>query len=76
MCSHTSKKRSKPLTKTFGTKPFHKSSYTILEGPLEKRHGEQVKTKINASQFKITLVSGWKSSTKGKKSTSTSGWRR
>jgi hypothetical protein len=29
MCPHSLKKRSKPFAKSFGTKWFHKSSYTI-----------------------------------------------
>jgi hypothetical protein len=40
-CAHIpQKKRSKPLAKSFGTKKIHKSSYTILEGPLEEKCGE------------------------------------
>jgi hypothetical protein len=46
MCPHTSKKRLKPLVKSFGTKQFHKSSYIIFEGPLKEKHGEQTKVEI------------------------------
>jgi hypothetical protein len=76
MCPHTLKKRSKPFVKSCRTKQYHKSSYTIPEGPLEERCGEEAKVHINASQFKITSISWWKSSTKRRKPTSTSGWKR
>jgi hypothetical protein len=45
MCPHTSKKRSKPFAKSFGTKQYHKSSYTILKGPPKEKRGEQNKYK-------------------------------
>ncbi len=76
MCPHTSKKRSKPLVKSFGTKQSRKSSYTILEGPMEERCDEWTKLETNVSQSKVTSISGWKSSTKEERSTSASGWRR
>jgi hypothetical protein len=40
MCPHISKKRSKPLAESYGTKKSHKNSYTILEGPLKERCDE------------------------------------
>jgi hypothetical protein len=43
MCPHISKKRSKPLPKSLGTKQSHKNSYTIPKGLLDKRHGERAK---------------------------------
>jgi hypothetical protein len=55
MCPHTFKK-SKSLTKSYGTKQYHKSSYTIHERPPNEKHGEHTTTKKNASQFKITCV--------------------
>lgn len=70
------KKEVEPTCRIIWDKIFWTSSYTILKGPLEKRHGEWTKAKINASWFKITFVLRWKSSTKEGKSTSTSGWRR
>jgi hypothetical protein len=51
------KKKSKPLAKSSKTKQFHKSSYTILEGLLDERHGERIKTKINACLFKTKSIS-------------------
>jgi hypothetical protein len=76
MCPHTLKKRLKPLAKSSKTKQSRRSSYTIFERPPEKRHGEQAKVEINVSRSKVTFVLGWKSSTKGAKSTSIGGWRR
>ncbi len=76
MCPHTTKKRSKPLAKSFRTKQSHKSSYTVFEGPLKERRGEWAKVETNASWFKVTFVIKWKSSTKGGRSTSASGWRK
>jgi hypothetical protein len=76
MCPHITKKRLKPLAKSLGAKQYHRSSYTIPKGPPKKKHGEQAKAKINASQYKITFISGWKSSMKGGRSISTSGWRK
>jgi hypothetical protein len=76
MCSHTLKKRSKPLIESFGIKQFHKSSYIIPKKPSEERCGEQAKVETNASWFKVTFVSRWESSTKGGKSTLVGGWRR
>jgi len=76
MCPHTLKKRLKPFVKSFGTKHSYKGSYTVFEGPPEERCGEWAKAKINASWSKVTFVSKWKSLMKGKKSTSTNGWRR
>ncbi len=70
------KKRSKPFIESFGTKQFCKSSYTISEGPRKERCGEWTKEKINASWSKITSISKWTSSMKGRKSTSINGWRR
>jgi hypothetical protein len=75
MCSRISKKLSKPLIKSLGIKQSHKSSYTILGGPLDERHGERVKAKINASLSKTRSIFGWKLSTKGGRSTSTEGWK-
>jgi hypothetical protein len=65
MCPHTLKFFLKPLAKSFGTKYFHKSSYTIFEGPPKERCGERTKTKINASQSKVTSISRWQSLMKG-----------
>jgi hypothetical protein len=65
MCPHTSKKRSKPFVKSSRTKQYHKNSYTIPERPPKERHSEKAKTETNASQFKVTSILGWKSSTKG-----------
>jgi hypothetical protein len=31
----------------------------------KKKHGERIREKINACQFKVTSISTWKSSTKG-----------
>jgi hypothetical protein len=76
MCPHILKKRLKPFVKSFGAKYFHKCSYNIPKGPPKERCGEQTKAETNVSRFKITSISRWKSSTKGKKSTSTNGWRR
>jgi hypothetical protein len=46
-CTHTSQKqiKTKPLLESSKTKQSCKSSYTILEGQLDERHGEYVKTK-------------------------------
>jgi hypothetical protein len=52
ICPHTSKKISKPLAKSFGTKQFHKSSYTIPKRLSNERCGECVKVEINAFQSK------------------------
>ncbi len=71
MCPHTSKERSKPLAESSRTKHFRKSSYTIPKGPPEEKHGEWTKASTNASWFRVTSILGWKSSTKGGKSTST-----
>jgi hypothetical protein len=73
MCPHTFKKNSKPLAKVIGTKQYRKSSYTILEGPLNERHNEHARMEINASRFKVTFVFGWKSSIKRGSLTSTNG---
>ncbi len=75
MHPHTLKKRSKRFTKSFQTKHFHKSSYTIPKMPL-KKNGEQAKAKINASWSKVTSILGWKSLIKVGISISTSEWRR
>jgi hypothetical protein len=49
MCPNTLKKRKlNPFAESFGTKQSCKSSYTILEGPLQKKCGEWTKAKINA----------------------------
>jgi hypothetical protein len=45
MCLHISKKSSTPLTESSWTKQFHKSSYTILKGPLDEKRGKCVKVK-------------------------------
>jgi len=42
-------KNSKSLTKSYGTKQYHKNSYTMHEKPLDEKHGEHTKTQINAS---------------------------
>jgi hypothetical protein len=52
MCPHISKKTSKPLVKSFGTKQFHKSSYTIPKGLPNERCGECAKVEINVFQSK------------------------
>ncbi len=70
------KKRLKPLVDTFGTKQFHKSSYTVFEGPLKEKCGEWTKVKLNAFWFKVTSILGWKSSMKRGRSTLASGWSR
>jgi hypothetical protein len=57
MCPYTSKKKSKPLTKSFTTKQSCKNLYTILKGWLDEKWDEHVKTKINASKFKIIISS-------------------
>jgi hypothetical protein len=49
ICPQTSKKRLKPFVKSFGTKQFCKSSYTIYQGPLEERCNERTKTETNVS---------------------------
>ncbi len=72
MCPYTSKKKLKPFTKSSRTKQSCKSSNTILK----KKHSEQAKVEINASQSKATFVFRWKSSTKRGISTSTSGWKK
>jgi hypothetical protein len=46
------KKEIKPLAELLGTKQSCKSSYTILKGLLDEKHGKCVKTKINASLSK------------------------
>ncbi len=51
MCSHISKKRSKPLAKSLGTNQSHESSYTIFEKSLDEKHGERVKVEVKASLF-------------------------
>ncbi len=76
MCPHILKKKLKPLVKSLGTKQSHKSSYTILEGPSEERCDERTKIETNVFWSKVTFVLRWKSSMKGGKSTSASGWRR
>jgi hypothetical protein len=48
MYPQISKKNSNPLTKSSRTKQSRKISYTKPERPLDKRHGEHVKAKINA----------------------------
>jgi hypothetical protein len=49
MCPNTLKKRKlNPLVESFGTKQSCKTSYTILESPLEERCGERAKAQINA----------------------------
>jgi hypothetical protein len=58
MCPHISKKKSKPLTKSLGTKQFRKSSYTILKGPPDEKGGKCVKVEINASLSKTRFVFG------------------
>jgi hypothetical protein len=50
------KKEIKPLAESSRTKQSRKSSYTILEKPLDEKHGECVKEKINASLSKTRLV--------------------
>jgi len=62
--------------KSFGTKRFHKRSYTIPRRPLEERGGEWAKAEINASWSKITFILGWKLSTKERRSTLASGWKK
>jgi hypothetical protein len=52
MCPHTSKKISKPFAKLFGTKQFHKSSYTTPKGLPSERCGECAEVEINAFQSK------------------------
>ncbi len=52
-----------------------KSSYTIFKGPLDEKHGEHIKAKINASVSKTRFISRWKSSPNGGRSMSTNGWR-
>ncbi len=47
-----------------------------MEKPLKERRGEWTNIEINASWSKITFISRWKSSTKGGRSTSTSGYKR
>jgi hypothetical protein len=76
MWPHNLKKRLKPLTKSSRTKQSYRSSYTIPKRPLEERHGERTKAETNASQFKITFISKWKSSKNGGRSTSIGGWRK
>ncbi len=75
MCLHISKKKSKPLAELLGTKQSCKSSYTILKGSLDEKHGECVKIKINASLSKTRSIFLWKSSIKGGRSTLANGWR-
>ncbi len=64
MCPHTSKNRSNAPTKSFRTKQFCISSYTITKRPPKKRHGQWIKTELYASQFNVTYVLGLKSSIK------------
>ncbi len=75
MCPHIYFLKSKPLTKSSWIKQSRKSSYTILEGPSNERRDEHAKAKINVFLSKTKSIFGWKSSTKGGRSTSTNGWR-
>jgi len=52
------KKISKSLTESSRIKQFHKSSYTILEGSLNERHGKHFKVEINASLSKTRSIYG------------------
>jgi hypothetical protein len=70
---HNIFKKSKPLIQSLRTRQYCKSSYTILEGLLDERHGECIKIDINASLSKTRFVSRSKSLTKGGRSTSTNG---
>lgn len=76
MYSHIFKNRSKQLTKSFRTKRFRKSLYTIIKTPLKTKDGEWAKAKINAYRSKVTSILGWKSLTEGGRSTSISEWKR
>jgi hypothetical protein len=42
----------KPFAKSFGTKLYRKSSYTIPKGPPEETRAKQIKAKINAFNLK------------------------
>jgi hypothetical protein len=68
---HISKQKLKPLAKSSRTKQYRKSSCTIFERLSNERHGEYIKTKINAYLSKTRSISRLKSSTKGEKSIST-----
>jgi hypothetical protein len=52
MCMHISKQKLKPLAKSSRTKQYRKSSCTIFERLSNERHGEYIKTKINAYLLK------------------------
>jgi hypothetical protein len=54
---HISKKRSKPLARSLGTKQSHKNSYTIPKIPPDERPRKHVKVKINAFLSKTKVVS-------------------
>jgi len=65
--THIFQKRNQgPLVKSLKKKKSHKSSYTILKGSSDERHGECAKAKINVSLSKTRFVSIRKSSTKGR----------
>ncbi len=75
MCLHISKNRSKPLVQSLGTKQSCKSSYTIPEGISDERRGKHVKVKINVYSSKTRSIFGWKSLTKGGRSTLGNRWK-